>query len=221
MGQEIDDLSELARFVKDNNLYSGMGDAFHGLYGDLYGRLTNGTIKRKQAKVMGLELAQKLAKDKLQVSWKAFKAEVWGTTYKGLDLAAASINDRTTVQTAMNGLSETYYRIVQFDRSKGGSLANNSYFNELLNYSLTNADNEVGEKFAMEEFEQMFAGQKDPTSAIAAIKLSDRLLQASRRVVDLNVTWPIVGADTFLKYRGETSGALLELPIACYKWLFR
>ncbi len=30
-------------------------------------------------------------------------------------------------------------------------------------------------------------------------------------MVDLNVTWPIVGADTFLKYRGETSGALLEL----------
>jgi hypothetical protein len=61
----------------------------------------------------------------------------------------------------------------------------------------------------MEEFEQLFAGQKATTGAIAAIKLSDRLLQASRRVVDLNVTWPISG--TFLKQQGVTSGALLEL----------
>jgi Bacterial Ig-like domain/Bacterial pre-peptidase C-terminal domain/FG-GAP-like repeat len=204
MGQEVDDLTHLARFVRDNNLYNVMGDSFHGLYGDLYGRLTNNTIARKQATVMGLELAQKLATDKLQVSWKAFKAEVWATTYKGLNLGVASMADRTNVQTAMNGLSETYYRISQ-NSGRG------SYFNELLSYSLANDETEIGEKFVMGEFEQLFKDQKAPTSAIAAIKLSDRLLQASRRVVDLNVKWPIGGPETFLNWSGMTSGALLEL----------
>ncbi|NJM49003.1 MAG: VCBS repeat-containing protein, partial [Alkalinema sp. RU_4_3] len=197
------DLTHLARFVRDNSLYSVMGDSFHGLYRDLHGRLTNNTISRKQATVMGLELAQKLAKDKLQVSWKAFQAEVWATTYKGLNLSVASIADRTNVQTAMNGLSETYYRISQ----SGGR----GYFGELLSHSLVNNETEIGEKFVMDEFGQLFKTQEAPTSAIAAIKLSDRLLQASRRVVDLNVKWPTGGPENFLNWSGMTSGALLEL----------
>jgi hypothetical protein len=62
-----------------------------------------------------------------------------------------------------------------------------------------------------EGFEQLFAGQKDTDRAIAAITMTDRLLQASRWVVDLNVKWPTVDSRTFLNYSGVTSGALLEL----------
>jgi hypothetical protein len=216
MWGQIDDLKELARFVRDYNLQTVMGDSFHGLYGDLYQRLDgSGKIKRKQVTVMGLELAQKLAKDKLQVLWKGFQAEVWATTYKGLNLGAVSVENRNNIQKAMNDLSQTYFKLAQAKPSDGErDFGGKGYFNELLSSDLYLNDNEYGERFIMEGFEQLFVGQKSPDRAIAAIKMTDRLLQASRRVVDLNAKWSWyngITGDSFLNYYGTVPNDLLKL----------
>jgi hypothetical protein len=195
LAAEFYDLDGLAGFVQRNNLYDVMGPVFHGLFQDAYDG--DGKMSRAQAIAMGKQLAQKIARDPLNVEYKGFQAEIWGTVYQALNLGATGITQvqRDDVFLALTDLSKSYFKmerlnevVVSSGTVQGGNIRN---FLDALRWrdlSLNNNGYSNIETVVMQDLAMQFAGQSSPTQAAKAIRNVDRLLQSAYRVVDLHTS---------------------------------
>jgi hypothetical protein len=213
MGREIDDLKDLAQFVQKYGLYSAMGGTFHGVLKTAFDGLSNGTMSRKQASVMGFDLAKAIAKDTLQVSWKAFHAEVWATMYQALNLGSVSVDQQNKVQQAMTSLSQTYYKTVNRPYDGYSEYYNDGFLQDLSQHRLyeKNSSGEFFEGRTLKDLAARFANQTSPERLVDALQMANRLLQAGRQVTGLYNPVPDGSGATYIQQREFVVNGLTSL----------